>query len=171
MEKIILVQEEPRGPSYMIEIPVTVNGTMRVALPDVPQLRNTSDQIIVIKAIRVVTLDVLTFAPVGGQANAPLAELKKISLVLYSDGWEKGQYIPALVLNDVATPAGTFPYRNNPTKFSSWRNLDWNKSYLTYSNGSGGAAGAPYAVLLEVEYVKFQKMNDGSLREIVGPSS
>lgn len=167
MEKIILVQEEPRGPSILVEVPVLTNGQGRVTLPDVPQLRNTTDQIIIIKAMRIITADTLSRAPIGGQVAAPLAELQKLSIILYAEGWEKGQNIPLLVLNDVATPAGNIPYRQNPTKFSSWRNVDWNKSYIQYSNGTTGSANTPYSVMFDIEYVK---INAAGV-EIIGPSS
>lgn len=158
MANNILVTEEPRGASEIIEIPVA-SGVSRVTLPDVPQLRNQGDQVVILKAMRLITAKVLTNGPTSGTANAAVAELKKISLVLYSAGWEKGHLIPLLVLNDVAdadaTTATTIPYRRNTTRFSDWQDVDWNKSFLQYSSGltSSGA----YVVIFEVEYVRYQK--------------
>lgn len=176
MDKIILVQEEPLGPVILVEVPVTaaLAGQSRISLPDVPQLRNTAEQIIIIKGIKWVTADALARAPIAGSVAAPLAEAQKISLVIYAEGWEKGQYLPLTMLNDVATPAGTIPFRFNPTKLSSWRNVDWNKTYLNYSSGTGGAAGV-YTVMLLIDYVKYrtETMPNGVqvLKEIIGPSS
>lgn len=166
MDKIILVQEEPRGPSILIEIPVLTDGKGKVTFPDVPQLRNTTLQTVIIKAIRLVTSDLLTNAPINGNVAIPLAEAKKISIILYAEGWEKGQNIPLLVLNDVATPAGTFPYRYEKTSFANWKNVDWNKSYAQYSNLTS-SANTPYVIMLEVEYIKL----DSNGVEIKGPSA
>jgi hypothetical protein len=165
MDKIILVQEAPRGPSQLIEVLVNNVGTARQVFPDIQQLRSLVTQTIIIQSMRLITLDVLTNAPISGFANAPLTELKKIVLVLYCEGWEKAQYIPILTMNDVATPAGTFPYRNMPTKFDNWKNVDWSKSYLQWCNGTS-AVGAPYAVMFDVEYQKLDA--EGQL--IIGPS-
>lgn len=158
---IILVQDEPRGPSELVEVAVPALAVNRVAFPDVPQLRNQPDQEIVIKAVRVITAKVLSNAPVSGATTAPLAELQKCSLVVYSDGWEKGHLIPVLVLNDVAdadsTAATTIPYRNSQSNFADWKNVDWAKTYLSFNPATSGAA---YSVLLEVEYVRLNKAGE-----------
>lgn len=169
-DKLVLVQEEPRGPSQLVEIDVTTNGLAKVVFPDVANLRNQEDQIIIIKKIQPITDTVLTNGPISGNPVAPLTELQKISLVLYCEGWEKGQMIPILSLNSMFTEGSGIPYRMTPVKFDSWRNLDWNKSYLQYSNGTV-IAGAPYTVLFDVEYVKLRKdPATGNLVEIVGPN-
>lgn len=169
MNEIILVQEEPRGPSQLVECPVTTNGAQKVKLPDVQQLRSMVGQTIIIKAIRLITFKVLARGMTINAVNAPLAELQKISLVLYSENWEKGQMIPLLTLNDVhdadSTAATTIPFRSKATKFNDWRNVDWAQSYLLYSNGSV-SANAPYVVMFDVEYIKL----DAKGNPIVGPS-
>ena len=165
MADIVFLQSEPRGPSIIVEVPVTANGQGRVKLPDVSQLRSTTDQRIIMKWMRLVTADVLTNAPLGGQTNAPLAELQKMTLVIYAEGWEKGQSIPMLSLNDLSVSGGTFPHRYEQTNFFNWSAVDWPKSYIQYSNGTL-SANSPYAVLLEVGYVKL----DGTGNVIVGPS-
>lgn len=165
---IILVQEEPRGPSQLVEVPVAV-ATQRQRLPDVQQLRSQEGQTIIIKAIRLITPKVLPNAMTIAGTNAPIAELQKICLVLYSEGWEKGQMIPLLTLNDVAdadaTTATTIPYRNQATRFNNWRNVDWAQSYLQYANGQA-AANTPYVVMFDVEYIKL----DAYGKPIIGPS-
>lgn len=164
---ILLVQEEPRGPSQLIEIPIAT-ATTSFALPDVQQLRSQQGQVIIIKAIRLVTIKVLSNAPVSGNANAPVTELRKISLVLYAEGWMKGYQIPLLELNDVADAdsavATTIPYRNRTTRFDNWTNVDWSKSILQFSNGT--VAVPTYSILLDVEYIKLDAQN----KEIIGPS-
>lgn len=157
MEQTQYLVEAPRGASMLIEIPVTQAGLGSVPLPTVQELLNTPDQKIVVKALRLVTLDVLARGPVTGNVNAPLTELQKLSLILYSQGWEKGQYIPLLLLNDAATPAGTFPFRYHATKLADWTNVDFNKSKLVYSNGSVSVIAANYTIILEVEYCRYDK--------------
>lgn len=169
--RMTLVQEEPRGPSQLIEVNATVNGLAKIPFPDVANLRNQADQKVIIKALRCITPSVLTNAPTSGNVVAPLTELQKISVVLYCEGWQKGQNIPILSLNDIFTEGSGEPYRNSGMKFDSWQNIDWDKSYLEYSNGSGGVAGQPYTVLLEVEYVRLKMdVKTETYVEIVGPA-
>lgn len=168
MEGVVLLQEQPRGSSILVEVPI-VAGTQRQNLPDVQQLRSQEGQVIIIKAIRLITAKVLTNAITLSGTNAPVSELRKMVLTLYCEGWEKGKYIPLLVLNDVndsdATAGTTIQFRNNPTKLDNWRNVDWAQSYIQFANGQA-PAGAPYVVIFEVEY---EKLNAKGL-PIVGPS-
>lgn len=169
MAEIILVQEEPRGPSQLIEVPVPAQVIQRVQFPDIQQLRSQVGQKIIIKGIRLITDKVLANSPTLGLTNATKGELQKISLVIYSMGWEKGQLIPVLTLNDMndsdSTDATTIPFRNNPTRFSNWENVDWPKTYLQYSNGTP-SDGSAYAVLFDVLYEKL----DSQGQPIITPS-
>jgi len=162
---IFMVQDEPRGPSQLIEVPVTIAGTTKLVLPVIQNLQNQVDITVVIKALRVIPDTVLALAPTQGGINAPLAELQKMSLVLYSEEWEKGQLIPLLTLVDTFTEASGIPWRARTTRLDNWRNVNWGKSYILYSNGSS-AAGVPYNVIFEAEYQKFNKLGE----EIKGPA-
>jgi len=161
----VFLPEEPRGPSVIVEIPVTTAGRGRVQLPDIPQLRSTPDQRIILNGIKLVTVDVLTNGVITGFANAPVTELQKMTLTLYSEGWEKGMNIPLLFLNDMTFAASTAPHRYASTFFSSWERVDWNQSYLQLANATV-TAGVPYVVMLEVQYLK---LNSQGL-EVKGPS-
>lgn len=163
--KVLLVQEEPRGPSQLIEVPVPTNGVQRVNFPDIQQLRDLINQRIVIKAIRLITANVLTNGIISGSVTAPVTELQKMAIVLYCEGWEKAQYIPVLTLNDVTVPGSAIAHRYHKTQFDNWENVDWSKSYIQFANTTS-SAGTPYVVMFDVEYVKL----DASGREIVGPS-
>lgn len=167
MSDIMLVQEEPRGPSILVEIPVTGTG-QKVKLPDVQQLRSQEGQIVIIKSIRLITEKVLARALTLTMANAPLTQLINMSLTLYSEGWLKGENIPILVLNDMndsdAAVGTTIPFRNKATRFNDWRNVDWAQSYLLFANNF--VPTPTYAVLLDVEYIKLNAMN----QPILGPS-
>lgn len=162
-DTLIFVQEAPRDASQLVEVPVTSNGLQRVNFPDVQQLRSLVNQRIIIKEIRLVTIDMLTSAPVGGQGTAPTSELQKLTLTIYCEGWEKAQNMPVLILNDLG--GGTSPHRYSGTRFNNWANVDWSKTYLTFSNGTV-SAGAPYSVMFDVVYLKLDK----SSKEIIGPS-
>jgi hypothetical protein len=163
--QVILVQEEPRSASQLVEVPVNTAGLQRVQFPDVQQLRSLVNQRIIVKEIRLITADVLTNGPITGLAAAPVAELQKLSLVIYCEGWEKAQYLPVLVLNDMTVPGGTTPHRYSGTRFNDWQNVDWSKTFLQYSNGTL-SAGAPYVLMFDVVYVKL----DASGVEILGAS-
>ncbi len=165
MRQTVLVQDEPRGPSVLIEIPVTTNGQQRIPIPDISQLRSTAYQSIIIKGLRLIVPEVLTNGVINASVNAPVTELQKMTLTVYAEGWEKGQTIPLLPLNDVAFATGSAPYRLNPTRFDNWQNVDWPKSYLQLANGTV-TAGAPYVVLIDCEYIRLNA--EGQL--IQGPA-
>jgi hypothetical protein len=165
MRQTVLVQDEPRGPSVLIEINVQTNGQQRVPFPDISQLRSTAYQSIIIKGLRLISAEVLTNGIISNNTTAPATELQKMSLTIYSEGWEKGQTIPILTLNDMHFTTGAIPFRFNPTKFDNWQNVDWPKSYIQFANGTL-STGAPYVVLLDCEYIRLDAQ--GSL--IQGPS-
>lgn len=159
---VILVQEEPRGPSQNIEVQVTRTGLQKVFFPDVNNLRATQNLGIVVKVIRLITLETLSNGVLSGLANAPVTELQKITLVLYCEGWEKAVYIPVLFLNDMQLPGGTFPHRYSGTRFADWQNIDWTKSFLQYSNTTTSDIGETdgYVVTFDVEYVKIDSQGN-----------
>lgn len=159
MNQVILVQEEPMICSELVEVIIkpTDAGLFDIPIPESQQLKSDTDQTIITKAVRLVSLDALAFGVISGFPNAPITELQKISLTLYSQGWEKGHNIPILTLNDVVGPSTGTPYRYHQQKFADWRKVAWdNRSFLKYSNGSGGAVpGATgYVVMLQVDYVR-----------------
>jgi len=163
----MIVQEQPRIASELIEIPVT-SGATRATLPDVPQLRNQGDQVVVITTVRLVTPKVLTYGPVTGTANMTLTDYKKCSIVLYCNGWEKGHLIPLLTLNDYvdsdSAAATSIPYRQVQTRLDNWVNVDWNKSYIQFSNGQSASGSS--VVILEVEYFVMQKQPNGAYQQV-----
>lgn len=155
MDQIIFVQEAPRVASQLIEFTALRNGLNKIPFEDVPQLRNQDGQKIVIVGIRLVTEDVLTHGMTSGELNAPVAELQKMALVLYSEQWEKAQYIPLLFLNDMQGGAGSaIPHRYSGTTFDKWENVDWSKSFIELVNGQP-TANTPYCVMFDVQYLRF----------------
>ncbi len=162
LDQMILVQEEPRGPSQIIEVQVST-VTSSLPLPIIQQLTSDTRTNIVIKALRLVTFAELAIGPVSGLANAPLTELQKLSITLYADGWEKGKLIPLLAFNNTFIEGSGIPYRDRTVKLANWDSVDWNKSNFIYSNGT--ASVPSYCILLEAEYERFNK--DGT--RVVGP--
>jgi len=154
----VIVQEEPRGPSILIEVNVPTNGSQRIPFPDISQLRSTTDLKIVIKGLRLISSEVLTNGMISSNPTAPAGELAKMALTIYAEGWEKGQTIPLLTLNDMVFTTGAIPYRMTATKFDNWVNVDWPKSYIQYANGTS-SAGAPYVILIDCEYVRLNAQN------------
>lgn len=155
MEQIILVKEEPRNPSILVEVTIP-NAASKVQLPDVQQLRSDAGTKVIIKAIRLITPKVLARGVLVNAVNAALVDLVKMTLTLYSEGWERAQNIPVLTLNDVndsdTTAATTIPFRNSATKFANWKRVDWPKSYIQFTNGQ--SASQACVLILEVEYIK-----------------
>ncbi len=160
MDDVMLIQEEPRGPSILVEVPIT-DTRQKVQLPDVQELRSTVGQTIIIKAIRLLTIKVLANGIISNLPNAPVAEMINATLTIYSQGWLKGQNIPILVLNDVndsdSTAATTIPFRNRATKFADWRNVDWPKSFIQFANNFTPTPS--YVFIFEVEYLKLDDQN------------
>lgn len=171
MGQVILVQEEPRGPSELIEVAQSLAGNFRLPFPDNQQLRSLLTQNVIVQGIKVLPPGLLTNGPITGLPTSPLTELAKCVLVLYCEGWEKGHYIPLLELNDVDIATTGTPHRYSVTKFANWKNVDWSKSYILYANGTGGSVltggtANGYCFLVEVLYVKL----DAAGQEIIGPS-
>lgn len=164
-QQVVLIQEEPRGPSVLIEINVQTNGLQRVPFPDISQLRSTVDQKVIIKGFRLIPPEILTNAVIAPNVNAPTTELQKMSVTLYAEGWEKGQTIPIITFNDFVFATGNTPFRNHATKFDNWVNVDFPKSYIQFANGTV-SAGTPYTILIDCEYVRLDAQNN----IIVGPS-
>jgi len=164
----LLVMEEPRGPSQLIEIQVPAQIISVVKIPVIQNLQNQTDQIVILKALRVIPDSILTNGPTSGLVNATLAELQKISLVLESQQWLKGQLIPLCTLIDTFTEGTGIPFSTRTKRFDSWKDVNWGDSFLQYSNGTP-SSGAAYAVIFEAEYQKFKKVGN-DLVEIQGIS-
>lgn len=171
--EMIIAQDEPRISSVLVEMPV-VAAAQRIAFPDVQQLRSTVQQVIIIKAIRLITVKVLSNGITTAAANMPLGDLQSAVATFYAEGWEKGKSIPLLVLNDMndsdATTATTIPFRNSAPNFSNWYNLDWAQSYVQFANGL--AASTDGVFIFDVQYLKAnaEAFRKGIITEIKGPS-
>ena len=54
--------------------------------------------------------------------------------------------------------------RNKKTRMDNWKNVDWNKNYIQFANGT--AASQASTIMLEVEYLKLQKTATGEYKQI-----
>lgn len=152
MEKVVY-QQEPLANYWLIEIPVPAQAVTSVAIPTQNWLRSTNGKIVIIKSLELVTAKTLAKAPVSGATNATLAELLKASLTLYSDGWERLQYVPLLRLNSLhdsdSAVATTIPFTQEVQK-TDFRSVEWEKSKINFNGASSGSA---YSILIGIQYL------------------
>lgn len=134
-----------------VELQVPVGAPTKVPFPDLPNLRNQTDQAITIKDIDITTATVMPTTP-NGATNAPIAELKKAVLVLYVNGEESIYRVPLLKLNRINDFAN--PYQEQWESFDDLKNVDWAKSYVLFSSAP---ATTPYSILFGISYLKLSK--------------
>lgn len=160
---VILVQEEPRGPSMLVQVAIAA-GQSLIQFKDVPELRNSPTRRVIIKGIRLVIPGLVSTPLNVGNVLAPLTELVKMYLNIYCEGWIKSQGTPILEFNDVYIEGSGIPFRTASTRLNNWENLDWSKTQIQY--GQGLTAAIDCTVALDVEYVNI----DNAGEEIVGPA-
>jgi len=164
---LVLLIEEPMGPSQLIEIPITANTAIPAKWPLTQELLSDEDKTIVVKGIRWISDKVAATTP-GGFTNCPLAEAQNIYVQIWAEGWTKGNMIPLIIFNDIvdadSANASTIPYRNRATKLSNWLKVEWNKNLLVWANGT--VPTPPFAVLFLIEYERIGL--DGNV--IYGPA-
>jgi hypothetical protein len=158
MDQTVLVQTEPLYMWQLVEIPVNSDGLQKIQLPDVQQLRSMIGlDTVIIKGMYLVTPKVLGFGVNTPGTNAPLTELRKMTLTVFSEGWQRGQIVPLLFLNSMAdadaATATTIPYSNTPFELADWRKVDFPQSFIQFCN-TQVSAGAPYVVMIWVKYIK-----------------
>ena len=143
----------------MIEIPVPAQGLgvgARLYIPDQPQLRTQTNQIVVIQRLQ--SYDVITSPKTpSGAAVVDVAALGSSYLVLNVFGTETIQFIPFVDLINTATTDTDVQrsYNNNGAVLNNITKVDWSKSYIQV--GAAVAAGASY--LLRVDYVRLPDDN------------
>lgn len=132
-----------------LQIPATAAAGQRVYFQDQAQLRSQVGQNIYIQSIE-------TFGTNAGAlswlSNNPLAgavELQNAMLVLNIDGREDINGIPLAVLNRVIPDAAAYiPSVYDLFLFNDLLKVDWTKSYIQLTAGTGAA----YAYLFGVRY-------------------
>jgi len=158
MEKI-LAQSQPISNWTLVEVPIA-SGATRVAIQDQPMLRNDADKRVVIKAIELFSNKVLTHGVLQSGTAITRADIIKATLVLYSQQWEKVQYIPLARLISMhdsdATTATTIPFNNDPVTFENLGDVDWTKSYVQFANGQSASAAS--VAIFGVQYQVYDSM-------------
>lgn len=134
----------------IVELTVDANQSGRFYFETQPQLRNQSDQTIIIKGIKCYLDTVYSNSQqtpsVVGFAGT---ELPKAALTLYINGQENVKTIPLAELVNIND--GTNPFQENIEPFADLNNVDWAKSYVQFS---AAAAGAPYVIPIGVTYLR-----------------
>ncbi len=134
-----------------IELVIPTGAPTKVMFADLPNLRNQTDQNVIVKDIEIFTATVMPTSP-NGVTVSPIAEMKKAVLVLYNNGEESIFRVPLLKFNRTNDFAN--PFQEQFDSFDDLRNVDWSKSYVLFSSAP---ANTPYVFLLGVSYLKLTK--------------
>jgi len=120
-----------------VEIPVNNTSGTRWAFPDQPQLRNAF-----VNAIQVYGPGAITATPNSLATPAPVSEMKKATITLYSGDIQLVLNMPLLSLNNVVG-YDTTSTQNNPYVFQlpdlQGLIISWTKSYITLSSASASS--------------------------------
>lgn len=138
-----------QGPFEIVEIKVT-SASQTLNFPDVPQLRNDTNQQIIVKAVELITDNVLQFSVSDNSlVCAPVSELSLATLVLYDRNWNKVYQMPLLFLNHMQSEWGNFiPFSEKIREFNDLDKVDWNKSQIVFV----GIPTPSYSIMLGVDY-------------------
>jgi len=137
----------------IIEVIVPLLTAGQLAFPDVPNLRNTSEQQITIQDIEFFPnyaygASFLNTAVVG----TPIGEIPKIAMVLYVAGEESIRSIPLAKINYSENLGIGATFSRERVPFDNLQKVDWPKSYFKFN---AALVGLPYIIPLGVTYLKF----------------
>jgi hypothetical protein len=138
----------------MVEIIVPAGTTGSVPFPDAPNLRNQTDQ-------RIVVLDIEFFPDYAYGASflnntipgTPIGEIPKSALVLYVNGEESIRRIPLSKINYSRNGGIGSTFETERVPFNQLKNIDWPKSYIQFN---AAPAGLPYVMPFGITYLKFK---------------
>lgn len=151
-----LVQSQPIVNWTIVET-VIANASTRVPFQDQPMLRNTDGKKVFIKSIECISAKMLTNGVLNSGTTTTRDDLRKMVLVVYSQQWERVQYIPLTRLiaqhDSDATTATTIQFMNDPTMFENLTDVDWTKSYVQFANGTSASAAS--VLILGIQYVVY----------------
>lgn len=139
----------------MVEIIVPAGTTGSVPFPDVPNLRNQTDQ-------KIVVLDIEFFPVYAYGASylnntipgTPIAELPKAALILYVNGEESIRRIPLSKINYSQNAGVGSTFEQERVPFDRLQNIDWPKSYVQFN---AALVGLPYVMPFGITYLKFKQ--------------
>lgn len=141
----------------LVELNVPASTTGRVTFQTIPQLRNQTDQIIVIRDIEVFTVS--SYA--NSQQNSslpgmPVADVAKAVLVLYVNGEESIKNIPLAML--IHVDDFTNVYHERIFSFENLLNVDFDKSYVQFATAS---TASNYVIPFGISYNRLVKSATG----------
>lgn len=155
MEKM-LIQSQPIRNWTLIETAIAV-GNNRIAIQDQPMLKSYAGHRVVIKSLELITAKALTNGVNVNGATITRADIIKMVLVLYCEGWEQVQYIPLsrlIAIQDADSAVGTtIPFMKDATFFENLKDVDWTKSYFLTAAGTTIATAG--VIILGVQYSVF----------------
>lgn len=136
----------------MIELPVGTQALgvgSRLKIPDQPQLRTQTNQVIVIQALRSYDAVATPNTPTGA-VTASVAAVAAAFLVLNVAGTDTNLFIPLtdLVITATTDTAVQRAYNNTLYRLNNITKVDWSKSYLQL----GAAVAANQSYLIGVHY-------------------
>jgi hypothetical protein len=141
----------------MIETIIAAGATGAVPFPDVPNLRNQTDQRIVVKNLEffpdyVYGHSFLNTTVIG----TPVTEIPKIAIVLYVNGEESIRRIPIGKIIYSQAPGVATVFQMEQVAFEDLENVDWPKSYFQFN---AAAQATQYVLPIGVTYIKFKSQN------------
>ena len=141
----------------IIETIIAANATGAVPFPDVPNLRNQTDQRIIVKDLEffpdyVYARSFLNTTVIG----TPVTEIPKIAIVLYVNGEESIRRIPLAKINYSQAPGVATVFQMERVAFDQLENVDWPKSYIQFN---AAASATQYVLPIGVTYLKFKQQN------------
>ncbi len=141
----------------LIETVILAGATGAVPFPDVPNLRNQTDQRIIVKDMEffpdyVYARSFLNTTVIG----TPITEMPKIAIVLYVNGEESIRRSPISKINYSQAPGVATVFQMERVAFENLENVDWPKSYFQFN---AAAQGVQYIIPIGVTYLKFKSQN------------
>lgn len=139
----------------LIEIQIPANSTTtKFPIPDQPELRDDSEQDIIIQAIETWSAVSTPFTR-GNTAVITAADFLKCYLTLYIDGEISQDGMPFAMLRRIEeiSAATIQPFARQMFKTRNIR-IDWAKSYIQTNSAFSAGANTLFSILLGVHYYK-----------------
>lgn len=133
-----------------LAVPANAAAGQRVYFQDQPQLRSQEGRTVIIESIETFSNQAVTLSFLSNNPVSTPAGILNAMLVLNVGGFENLQGVPLAALNRVYadTGAGFVPYVNSTFQLADLYRVDWSKSYVQLTAGTG----ALYSYLFGVRY-------------------
>jgi hypothetical protein len=133
-----------------LPVPATAAAGNRIYFQDQPQLRSQSGTAVFIESLEIFSNQAVTLSFLSGAAISTAAAIRNAMLVLNVFGYEDIQGVPLAALNRVIAEDGAnfVPGVFDLFELNDLFSVDWTKSYVQLSAGTGAA----YSYLFGVRY-------------------